>query len=87
MSDALLKKAIEIFNYPEEMGEYAHDEVAALQELVASARRDGFPHLADLQVLAEELAASSSITAVATPGSAPPTARRCARSCRSRRPT
>lgn len=58
MSDALLKKAIEIFNYPGEMGEFAHDEVAALRDLVAEARREGFQRVADLEVLAEELAAS-----------------------------
>jgi hypothetical protein len=58
VSDALLKKAIEIFNYPEEMGEYAHDEAAALREMVAAARRDRVPHLSDLEILAEELAAS-----------------------------
>ena len=58
MSDQLLKKAIEIFNYPEQVGGYAHDEVATLQELVAEARRGGFQRLADLEVLAEELAAS-----------------------------
>jgi len=58
LSDTLLKKAIEIFNYPEEMGEYAHDEAAALQDLVAAARRDGSHHLGELEILAEELAAS-----------------------------
>jgi hypothetical protein len=58
LSDALLRKAIEIFNYPEEMGEYAHDEAAALHELVVVARRDGVRHVVDLEILAEELAAS-----------------------------
>jgi hypothetical protein len=58
LSDALLKKAIQIFNYPEEMGAYAHDEAAALQELVAAARRDGSRDLGALEILAEELAAS-----------------------------
>ena len=57
MSDALLKKAIEIFNYPEDMGgEYAHDEAAALQELVVAARRDGFASLDEVaDVISEYL--------------------------------
>jgi hypothetical protein len=58
VSDALLRKAIEIFNYPEEMGEYANDEAAALQDMVAAARRDGSQHVTELQILAEELAAT-----------------------------
>src|SRR5262245_40851104 len=40
------------------MGGYAHDEVAALHDLVAEAHRDGFARVADLEILAEELAAS-----------------------------
>jgi hypothetical protein len=62
LSDALLKKAIEIFNYPGEMGEYGHDEVASLKDMVAAARREGFQRVADLEILAEELAASQADT-------------------------
>ena len=40
------------------MGEYAKDEAAALQDMVAAARRDGSQHVTELQVLAEELAAA-----------------------------
>jgi hypothetical protein len=58
VSDALLKKAIEIFNYPEEMGEYAYQEVEMLRTMIARARADGDAHVADLEILREELEAS-----------------------------
>jgi hypothetical protein len=56
VNDEVLKKAIEIFNYPEEMGEYGHAELASLQQMVAVAVADDQPHLAELEILAEELA-------------------------------